>query len=310
MYYNTQHKDNSSGDREIKIMTKFKRGDYVQDLKGNVYEVVEVDSHTCEMPYFLKAVKRASAEITKTTPSAYEGYFGFAHVGDKQWVYKDDAIERNARRYGEDFSDVLTTGDLALFEPRAVKQFKEIRYFKGDIWEDRDGNRFKVLENCTFGDASCKVKLTKRVTDRIIVGSCLYEDNFEFAWCAVDRQVYDVLIHEDEVFMCEMMPVHINNNARTIQNTKPEDQKEAKSALLELVKQMQTVNELPELDANFKDRMKQKATKIKVEQILKAVEEAAERGNFEVLIPGSDNVRTELEKYGLSVMCNMVKWNF
>ena len=51
-------------------MTKFKQGDYVQDLKGNVYEVQEVDSHQCEMPYLLKAVKRASAEITKTTPSA------------------------------------------------------------------------------------------------------------------------------------------------------------------------------------------------------------------------------------------------
>ena len=291
-------------------MTKFKRGDYVQDLKGNVYEVVEVDSHTCEMPYFLKAVKRASAEITKTTPSAYEGYFGFAHVGDKQWVYKDDAIERNARRFGEDFSDVLTTGDLALFELRAVKQFKEVRYFKGDVWEDQDGNQFEVLENCTFGDASCKVKLTKRVTDRIIVGSCFYEDNFEFAWCAVDRHVYDVLIHEDEVFMCEMMPVHINNNARTIQRTKPEDQKEVKSALLELVKQMQTVAEPTEPDASFKDRMKQKATKVMVEQILKAVEEAAERGEFELRILGSDYVRKELEKYGLSVSCNVVKWGF
>nr|DAJ15310.1 MAG TPA: hypothetical protein [Myoviridae sp. ctTS62] len=56
--------------------------------------------------------------------------------------------------------------------------------------------------------------------------------------------------------------------------------------------------------------MKQKATKIKVAQILKAVEEAAERGNFEVMIPGSDNVRKELEKYGLSVSCNVVKWGF
>ena len=294
-------------------MTKFKRGDYVQDLKGNVYEVVEVDSHTCEMPYFLKAVKRASAEITKTTPSAYESYFGFAHVGDKQWVYKDDAIERNARRYGEDFSDVLTTGDLALFGPQAVKQFKEVRYFKGDVWEDQDGNQFKVLENCTFGDASCKVKLTKRVTDRIIVGSCFYEDNFEFAWCAVSRQVYDVLIHEDEVFMCEMLPIYINNNARTIQNTKPEDQKDAKSALLELVKQMQAVTEPTELaepDANFKEQMKQKATKIKVAEILKAVEEAAERGEFEVYVQGADYVRKVLEDYGLNTNGDRVKWGF
>lgn len=302
-------------------MTKFKRGDYVQDLQGNVYEVQEVDSHQCEMPYLLKAVKRAVAEITKTTPSAYEGYFGFAHVGDKQWVYKDDAIERNARRYGEDFSDVLTTGDLALFDPQAVKPFKEIRYFKGEVWEDQDGNQFKVLENCTYGDASCKVKLIKRVTDRIIVGSCFYEDNFEFAWCAVDRHVYEVLIHEDEVFMCEMMPVRINNNARTIQNTKPEDQREAKSKLLELVKQMQKKSDeyietevgsnlTEETTTAFKDRMKQIATKVKVQQILEIVEQAANRGEFEAFVVGSDNVRKELEGYGLSVSCNMVKWNF
>lgn len=273
------------------------------------------------MPYLLKAVKRAVAEITKTTPSAYEGYFGFAHVGDKQWVYKDAAVERNARRFGEDFSDVLTTGDLALFDPQAVKQFKEVRYFKGDVWEDQDGNQFKVLENCTYGDASCKVKLIKRVTDRIIVGSCFYEDNFEFAWCAVDRHVYEVLIHEDEVFMCEMMPVRINNNARTIQNTKPEDQREAKSKLLELVKQMQKKSDeyietevgsnlTEETTTAFKDRMKQIATKVKVQQILEIVEQAANRGEFEAFVVGSDNVRKELEGYGLSVSCNMVKWNF
>lgn len=302
-------------------MTKFKRGDYVQDLQGNVYEVQEVDSHQCEMPYLLKAVKRAVAEITKTTPSAYEGYFGFAHVGDKQWVYKDAAVERNERRFGEDFSDVLTTGDLALFDPQAVKQFKEVRYFEGDVWEDQDGNQFKVLENCTYGDASCKVKLIKRVTDRIIVGSCFYEDNFEFAWCAVDRHVYEVLIHEDEVFMCEMMPVRINNNARTIQNTKPEDQREAKSKLLELVKQMQKKSDeyietevgsnlTEETTTAFKDRMKQIATKVKVQQILEIVEQAANRGEFEAFVVGSDNVRKELEGYGLSVSCNMVKWNF
>lgn len=290
-------------------MTKFKQGEYVQDLKGNVYEVQEVDSHPCEMPYFLKAVKRATAEITKTTPSAYEGYFGFAHVGDKQWVYTGVSLEK-ARRFGEDFSDVLTTDDLALFDPQAVKQFKEVRYFKGGVWEDQDGNQFKVLENCTYGDASCKVELIKRVTDRVTVGSCFYEDNFEFAWCAVDRHVYEVLIHEDEVFMCEMMPVYINNNARTVQNTKPEDQKEAKSKLLELVKQMRTTAEPAEPDASFKDRMKQKATKVMVAEILKAVEEAAERGEFELRILGSDYVRKELEKYGLSVSCNVVKWGF
>lgn len=290
-------------------MSKFKKGDYVQDLKGNVYEVVEVDTQPCTMPYFLKAVKRATAEITKTSPSDYEGYFGFAHVGDKQWVYRDDSIDEE--RW--DIREVLTVGDLALFDPQAVNQFKEIRYFKGDIWEDHDGNQFKVLENCTFGDASCKVKLTKRVTDRIIVGSCFYEDNFEFAWCAVGRQVYDVLIHEDEVFMCEMLPIYINNNARTIQNTKPEDQKDAKSALLELVKQMQTVTEPTELtepDANFKEQMKQKATKIKVAEILKAVEEAAERGEFEVYVQGADYVRKGLEDYGLNTNCDRVKWGF
>lgn len=287
-------------------MTKFKKGDYVQDLKGNVYEVVEVDTQPCTMPYLLKAVKRATAEITKTSPSDYEGYFGFAHVGDEQWVYKDAQVD-------DYLGEVLTVDDLALFDPQAVNQFKEIRYFKGDIWEDRDGNQFKVLENCTFGDASCKVKLTRRVTDRIIVGSCFYEDNFEFAWCAVSRRVYDVLIHEDEVFMCEMLPIYINNNARTIQNTKPEDQKDAKSALLELVKQMQTITEPTELaepDANFKEQMKQKATKIKVAEILKAVEEAAERGEFEVYVQGADYVRKVLEDYGLNTSCDRVKWGF
>lgn len=288
-------------------MTKYKQGDYVQDLQGNVYEVVDVDSNPCEMPYRLKAVKRAIAEITKTTPSAYEGYFGFAHVGDTQWVYTGEATQKNARRFGEDFSDVLTTGDLALFDPQEAKKFKEVRYFEGDVWEDQDGNQFKVLENCTYGDASCKVKLIKRVTDRIIVGSCFYEDNFEFAWCAVDRHVYEVLIHDDEVFMCEMVPVHINNNARAIQNTKPEDQQEAKSNLLDLVKRMQTT---AEPDASFKDRMKQIATKVKVQQILEIVEQAANRGEFEAFVVGSDNVRKELEGYGLSVSCNMVKWNF
>jgi hypothetical protein len=77
--------------------------------------------------------------------------------------------------------------------------------------------------------------------------------------------------------------------------------------LLELVKQMQTT---AEPDASFKERMKQKATKVMVEQILKAVEEAAERGEFELRILGSDYVRKELEKYGLSVSCNVVKWGF
>ena len=286
-------------------MTKFKQGDYVQDLKGNVYEVQEVDSHPCEMPYRLKAVKRAIAEITKTTPSAYEGYFGFAHVGDTQWVYTDEAMQKNARRFGEDFSDVLTTDDLALFDPQAIKQFKEVRYFKGDVWEDQDGNQFKVLEKCTYGDASCKVELIKRATDRIIVGSCFYEDYFEFAWCAVDRHVYEVLIHEDEVFMCEMMPVHINNNARTIQNTKPEDQQEAKSKLLELVKQMQTA---AEPDASFKERMKQIATKVKVQQILEIVEQAANRGEFSISVKNAQEVKKELEAYGLSVYGDIVGW--
>lgn len=282
-------------------MTKFKKGDYVQDLKGNVYEVQEVDSHPCVMPYFLKAVKRAIAEVTKTSPSDHEGYFGFAHVGDKQWIYRDDSFDEERWDIGE----VLTVGDLALFDPQAVKQFKEVRYFEGEVWEDQDGNQFKVLENCTYGDASCKVKLIKRVTDRIIVGSCFYEDNFEFAWCAVDRHVYEVLIHEDEVFMCEMMPVRINNNARTIQNTKPEDQKEAKSKLLELVKQMQTTEEP---DASFKERMKQKATKAKVQYALEAIEQAANRGEFSIFIPNGIFIREELEAYGLTVNGDVVTW--
>nr|DAQ14819.1 MAG TPA: hypothetical protein [Caudoviricetes sp.] len=289
-------------------MLKFKQGDYVQDLKGNVYEVVDVDTYECIMPYYLKAVKRATAGITKTTPSAYEGYFGFAHVGDKQWVYTSE-YTRNERNmhHGEDFSDILTTDDLALFDSQAVKQFKEVRYFKGDVWEDRDGNQFKVLENCTYGDASCKVKLIKRVTDRIIVGSCFYEDNFDFAWCAVDRHVYEVLIHEDEVFMREMMPVRINNNARVIQNTKPEDQKEAKSKLLALVKQLQAAEE-PAPAENFKDRMKQIATKVKVQHALEAIEQAANRGEFSIFIPSGIFIREELEAYGLTVNGDVVTW--
>ena len=147
--------------------------------------------------------------------------------------------------------------------------------------------------------------MIKRVTDRIIVGSCFYEDNFEFAWCAVDRRVYEVLIHEDEVFMCEMMPVRINNNARTIQNTKPEDQKEAKSKLPELVKQMQTT---AEPDASFKDRMKQKATKAKVQHALEAIEQAANRGEFSIFIPNGIFIREELEAYGLTVNGDVVTW--
>ena len=292
-------------------MTKFKQGDYVQDLQGNVYEVQDVDSNPCEMPYRLKAVKRAIAEITKTTPSAYEGYFGFAHVGDTQWVYTDEAMQKNARRFGEDFSNVLTTDDLALFDPQAVKQFKEVCYFKGEVWEDQDGNQFKVLENCTYGDASCKVKLIKRVTDRIIVGSCFYEDNFEFAWCAVDCHVYEVLIHEDEVFMCEMMPVHINNNARTIQNTKPEDQKEAKSKMLAFIRGLQDqMIEEPVYNAaeNFKNRMKQIATKAKVQHALAAIEQAANRGEFSIFIPNGIIIREELEAYGLTVNGDVVTW--
>lgn len=296
-------------------MLKFKQGDYVQDLKGNVYEVVDVDTYECIMPYYLKAVKRAAAEITKTAPSAYEGYFGFAHVGDKQWVYTSEYARKN---HGEDFSDVLTTDDLALFEPQAVKQFKEVCYFEGDVWEDRDGNQFKVLENCTYGDASCKVKLIKRVTDRIIVGSCFYEDNFDFAWCAVDRHVYEVLIHEDEVFMCEMMPVHINNNARTIQNTKPEDQREAKSKQLALVKQLQAAeavesaedsDQAATADKSFKERMKQIATKVKVQEILEKVEQAANRGEFSIKVKSASEVKEALEAYGLSVFMDIVSWS-
>lgn len=292
-------------------MTKFKQGDYVQDLKGNVYEVQDVDSNPCEMPYRLKAVKRAIAEITKTTPSAYEGYFGFTRVGDTQWVYTDEAMQKNARRFGEDFSNVLTTDDLALFDPQAVKQFKEVRYFKGEVWEDRDGNQFKVLENCTYGDASCKVELTKRVTDRIIIGSCFYEDDFEFAWCAVDCHVYEVLIHEDEVFMCEMTPIRINNNARTIQNTKPEDQKEAKSKMLAFIRGLQDqMIEEPVYNAaeNFKNRMKQIATKAKVQHALEAIEQAANRGEFSIFIPNGIFIREELEAYGLTVNGDVVTW--
>lgn len=306
---------------------KFKQGDYVQDSNGNIYKVDLVDIMPNFLPYRLEAVKRNVAEITLTSATDVAGLYGFANVGDSQWVYTSK--EALQGWLGTDYEgyDFLTAEDLELLDAdqaRDLENFGNIQYFKGEIYQDNFGNQFTVVEDCTFAEAYCKVKLTKRRINRIIVGSVFYEDNFEYAQCLKTRDMRLVKINDDEFFMDELWSVQVDNNRRRIQVTKPEDQKEAKSKLLELVTQMQTINNLEESDEvegfaspenpdeskSFKDRMKQKATKIKAEQILKAVDEAAERGNFEVLIPGADNVRKELETYGLTVNSNMVKWNF
>mgnify|MGYP000464344140 CR=1 FL=1 len=303
---------------------EFKQGDYVQDSNGNIYKVDLVDAMPTCLPYRLEAVKRNVGEITLTSSTDLTGLSGFANVGDIQWIYASK--EALLSKLDEDWKgyEFLTAEDLELLDANEVRELEnlgKIQYFKDEIYQDNFGNQFTVVEDCTFADAYCKVKLTQRRKTRIIVGSVFYEDNFEYAHCLKTRDMRNVIVNEDEIFMDELWLVKANNNGRLIQNTKPEDQKLAKAALLEIVKQARGLPESPESskievaepdasELSFKDRMKQKATKIKVEQILKAVEEAAERGNFEVLIPGSDNVRTELESYGLAVSCNIVKWNF
>lgn len=273
---------------------RFKVGDFVQDSKDNVYEVIRVGAFFSELAYALKSVRRA--EVGSTLVDKH-GYHSFDVVGEINWI-------SNAKPNDQ----FLTEGELKSFDSQKAEIFKQVRYFKDEIYQDKDGNQFTVLEDCTFGDASCKVRLTKRVSDRIITGGCLYEDSFIFAHIAVSRTVYDVIIHEDEVFMDELIHIHLNNNARTIQFTKPEDQKEAKSKLLELIKNLQSVEETSEPDASFKERMKQKATKVKVAEVLEIVERAASNGEFTVIVPGSDNVKDELKAYGLSVYANVVNW--
>ena len=121
--------------------------------------------------------------------------------------------------------------------------------------------------------------------------------------------------NQDEVFMDELLPVKLNSNKRIIQNTKPEDQKEAKSKLLALVKQMQAVetaedsDQAATADKLFKERMKQIATKVKVQEILENVEQAANRGEFSIKVKSASEVKEALEAYGLSVFMDIVSWS-
>lgn len=291
-------------------MLKFKQGDYVQDKQANIYQVIEVDSYLCVMPYLLRVVKLATDEIVKSSPSSFRAYNGFDRVGYEQWIY---GTEEDLRKDYED-GDYLTADDLELVDPQEVKQYKEIRYFEGEVYRDDKGNEFTVLEDCTFGESSCKVKLTKRVSKYVYVGDCLYEDIYGFAFCTVSRRMRAYVDNQDEVFMEELHPIKINTNKRIIQNTKPEDQKEAKSKLLALVKQLQAVeatedsDQAATADKSFKERMKQIATKAKVQRALEAIEQAANRGEFSIFIPSGIFIREELEAYGLTVNGDVVTW--
>ena len=288
-------------------MLKFKQGDYVQDKQANIYQVIEVDNFLCVMPYLLRVVKLATDEIVKSSPSSFRAYNGFDRVGYEQWIY---GTEEDLRKDYED-GDYLTADDLELVDPQEVKQYKEIRYFEGEIYRDDKGNEFTVLEDCTFGESSCKVKLTKRVSENVYAGNCLYEDCHEFGYCTVSRRMRAYVDNQDEVFMEELHPIKINTNKRIIQNTKPEDQKEAKSKLLALVKQMQATEDSDQAataDKSFKERMKQIATKAKVQRALEVIEQAANRGEFSIFIPNGIIIREELEAYGLTVNGDVVTW--
>lgn len=291
-------------------MLKFKQGDYVQDKQANIYQVIEVDSFLCVMPYLLRVVKLATDEIVKSSPSSFRAYNGFDRVGYEQWIY---GTEKDLRKDYED-GDYLTADDLELADPQEVKQYKEIRYFEGEVYRDDKGNEFTILEDCTFGESSCKVKLTKRVSENVYAGNCLYEDCHEFGYCTVSRRMRLYVDNPDEVFMDELHPVKLNNNKRVIQNTKPEDQKEAKSKLLALVKQMQAAEAAEDseptatVDKSFKERMKQIATKAKVQRALEVIEQAANRGEFSIFIPNGIFIREELEAYGLTVNGDVVTW--
>lgn len=285
-------------------MLKFKQGDYVQDKQANIYQVIEVDSFPCVMPYLLRVVKLATDDIVKSSPSSFRAYNGFDRVGYEQWIY---GTEKDLRKDYED-GDYLTADDLELVDPQEVKQYKEIRYFEGEVYRDDKGNEFTVLEDCTFGESSCKVKLTKRVSVFVYAGNCLYENCHEFGYCTVSRRMRLYVDNPDEVFMDELHPVKLNNNKRVIQNTKPEDQKEAKSKLLALVKQLQAADSEPTAtaDKSFKERMKQIATKVKVQEILEKVEQAANRGEFKISVNDAREVKKELEAYGLCVFMDIV----
>ena len=288
-------------------MLKFKQGEYVQDKQANIYQVIEVDKHSEFMPYLLQAIKRATDDITKSSPSSYNGHFGFVKPGDTQWIYlypeADDLDNRE--------SEYLTAEDLELAEPLNPKLYQDVRYFEGDVYRDDNGNEFTVLEDCTFGESFCRVKLTKRVSENVYVGNCLYEDIYGSALCTVSRRMRVYVDNQDEVFMDELHPIKINTNKRIIQNTKPEDQKEAKSKLLALVKQMQAAEDSAQAataDKSFKERMKQIATKVKVQEVLEKVEQAANRGEFSIKVKSASEVKKELEAYGLSVFMDIVGW--
>lgn len=286
-------------------MLKFKLGEYVQDKQANIYQVIEVDKHSEFMPYLLQAIKRATDDITKTSPSSYNDHFGFVRPGDTQWIYEypeaDDLDDRE--------SEYLTAEDLELSEPLNPKLYQDVRYFEGDVYRDDNGNEFTVLEDCTFGESFCKVTLSKRVNESVYVGNCLYEDIYGFAFCTVSRRMRSYVDNPDEVFMEELHPIRINTNKRIIQNTKPEDQAEAKSKLLALVKQMQAAEEPVPADKSFKERMKQIATKVKVQEILELVEQAANRGEFSIKVKNASEVKEALEAYGLSVFMDIVSWS-
>lgn len=248
--------------------------------------------------------------LLNLSPSSFRAYNGFDRVGCEQWIY---GTEEDLRKDYED-GDYLTADDLELADPQEVKQYKEIRYFEGEVYRDDKGNEFTVLEDCTFGESSCKVKLTKRVSENVYVGNCLYEGCHEFGYCTVSRRMRLYVDNQDEVFMDELLPIKLEGNKRIIQNTKPEDQKEAKSKLLALVKQLQAVeaaeNSEPTAvaDKSFKERMKQIAIKVKVQEVLEKVEQAANRGEFSIFIPNGIIIREELEAYGLTVNGDAVTW--
>ena len=288
-------------------MLKFKLGDYVQDKQANIYQVIEIDRHSEFMPYLLQAIKRATDDITKSSPSSYNDHFGFVRPGDTQWIYEYPEADYLDNRE----SEFLTAEDLELAEPPNPDFYKKIRYFKNEIYQDDKGNEFTVLEDCTFGESFCKVELTKRVSEDVYVGNCLYEDIYGSALCTVSRKMRSYVDVEDEVFMDELLPIKLEGNKRIIQNTKPEDQKEAKSKLLALVKQMQAADSEPTAvaDKSFKERMKQIATKVKVQEILELVEQAANRGEFSIKVKNSSEVKEALEAYGLSVFMDIVSWS-
>lgn len=292
-------------------MLKFKLGEYVQDKQANIYQVIEVDRHSDFMPYLLQAIKRATDDITKTSPSSYNDHFGFVRPGDTQWIY----VYPEADYLDNRESEFLTAEDLELAEPPNPDFYKKIRYFKNEIYQDDKGNEFTVLEDCTFGESFCKVELTKRVSKNVYVGNCLYEDIYGSALCTVSRKMRAYVDNQDEVFMDELLPVKLNSNKRIIQNTKPEDQKEAKSKLLALVKQLQAVESAEDsdqaatADKSFKERMKQIATKVKVQEILEKVEQAANRGEFSIKVKSASEVKEALEAYGLSVFMDIVGWS-